>query len=106
MSCGGRIVLADNLSVLAQTPDASVDLIYVDPPFNTGETRVLQSMRTVRDVEGDRTGFQGQRYRTIRLGESRYADVFDDYLAFLTPRFEEFRRVLKSSGSLYVHLDY
>jgi site-specific DNA-methyltransferase (adenine-specific) len=107
MSSGGRIVLADNLSVLAATPDASIDLIYVDPPFNTGQTRTLQSIRTVRDaINGDRTGFQGQRYRTIKLGESRYLDVFDDYLDFLAPRLAEFRRVLKDSATLYVHLDY
>jgi site-specific DNA-methyltransferase (adenine-specific) len=102
----GRIVRADNLSVLAETPDASIDLIYVDPPFNTGAARTLQSLRTVRDADGDRTGFQGKRYRTIRLGSASYLDVFDDYLEFLAPRLEEFCRVLKPTGSLYVHLDY
>jgi site-specific DNA-methyltransferase (adenine-specific) len=106
MSPRGRVVLAENLVVLHATPDESVDLIYVDPPFNTGQSRVLQTLRTVADVDGDRTGFAGKRYRTIRLGSSRYADVFDDYLAFLEPRLREFRRVLKPSGSLYVHLDY
>ena len=107
MSSRGRIVLADNLSVLAATTDASIDLIYVDPPFNTGQTRTLQSIRTVRDeINGDRTGFQGQRYRTIKLGETRYLDVFDDYLDFLAPRLAEFRRVMKDSATLYVHLDY
>jgi site-specific DNA-methyltransferase (adenine-specific) len=101
------VVLADNLVVLKQLKDASVDLIYVDPPFNTGRPRTLQSLRTIRDeVGGDRTGFQGRRYRTVRLGSQTYADVFDDYLEFLEPRLTEFRRVLKPTGSLYVHLDY
>ena len=104
---GGRVVLADNLAVLAETPDASIDLIYVDPPFNTGRRQTLASVRTVHDeADGDRIGFQGRRYRTVRLGSSSYVDLFDDYLSFLEPRLVEFRRVLKPSGTLYVHLDY
>jgi site-specific DNA-methyltransferase (adenine-specific) len=103
----GTVVQADNLAVLATLPDASVDLIYVDPPFNTGRRQTLARVRTVRDdVDGDRTGFQGRRYRTLRLGSSSYLDVFDEYLEFLEPRLCEFRRVLKASGTLYVHLDY
>src|ERR1700682_2665370 len=98
----GRIVLADNLTVLAETPDESVDLIYVDPPFNTGRRQTLESLKTVREEEaGDRAGFQGRRYRTLKLGTSSYNDIFDDYLAFLEPRLREFRRVLKSCGTLY-----
>ena len=102
----GRVVLADNLEVLRELPDASVDLIYVDPPFNTGQARVLQQIRTTRDDDGDRVGFQGRRYRTLRLGSARYVDVHDDYLAFVEPRIVEFRRVLQAHGSLYFHIDY
>ena len=103
----GRIVLADNLTVLAGLPDDSIDLIYVDPPFNTGKRQTLRRMRTIRDeAAGDRTGFGGRRYRTIQLGEQSYLDVHDDYLDFLEPRLVEMRRVLKRSGSLYLHLDY
>ncbi|MGI9146008.1 MAG: DNA-methyltransferase [Chloroflexota bacterium] len=103
----GRVVLADNLEVLAGVADGSIDLIYVDPPFNTGRRRTLERLRTVRDdAGGDRVGFQGHRYRTLRLGTSSYLDVFDDYLTFLEPRLAEFRRVLKATGTLYVHLDY
>jgi site-specific DNA-methyltransferase (adenine-specific) len=103
----GRIVLADNLQVLGCLADGSVDLIYVDPPFNTGQRQTLERLRTVRDeVDGDRTGFQGRRYRTLRLGSSSFLDVFDDYLEFLEPRFREFQRILKPTGTLYVHLDF
>ena len=103
----GRVVCADNLVVLRTVADESIDLIYVDPPFNTGQRRTLQRLKTVRDDEaGDRTGFQGRRYRSIRMGSSSYLDVFEDYLEFLEPRLCEFRRVLKPSGSLYVHLDF
>jgi len=102
----GRIVLADNLTVLAETPDDSVDLIYVDPPFNTGQRQTLERLKTIHDeADGDRAGFQGRRYRTLKLGASSYDDIFDDYLAFLEPRLREFHRALKSTGSLYVHLD-
>jgi site-specific DNA-methyltransferase (adenine-specific) len=106
MSVLGRVVLADNLAVLAQTADESVDLIYVDPPFNTGKRQTLQQIRTVRDETGDRTGFQGRRYRTTPLGRASFDDTHADYLGFLEPRLKEFHRVLKRTGSLYIHLDY
>jgi site-specific DNA-methyltransferase (adenine-specific) len=103
----GRVVLADNLTVLCDLPDGSIDLIYVDPPFNTGRRQTLEQVRTVRDeTNGDRTGYAGRRYRTLRLGSTTFLDVHDDYLAFLTPRLREFHRVLKRSGSLYLHVDY
>jgi site-specific DNA-methyltransferase (adenine-specific) len=102
----GRIVLADNLAVLGGLPDESIDLIYVDPPFNTGRRQTLRRLRTIRDEgAGDRTGFGGRRYRTIQLGSQSYLDVHDDYLDFLEPRLVEMRRVLRRSGSLYLHLD-
>jgi len=102
----GQVVLGDNLEVLARLPDESIDLIYVDPPFNTGKRQTLTSIKTVRDEVGDRTGFKGQRYRTVKVGSTSYVDVHDDYLAFLEPRLVEMRRVLKESGSLYFHIDY
>lgn len=102
------VVLADNLEVLRRLPGESVDLVYVDPPFNTGRRQTRERLRTVRDdAGGDRTGFGGRRYRTVRIGAARsFEDVFDDYLAFLEPRLLEARRVLKATGSFYLHLDY
>ena len=101
-----RVVQADNLTVLRHLPDVSVDLIYVDPPFNTGRSQTMNRIKTTRDADGDRTGFQGRRYRTVALGRTGYVDIHDDYLAFLEPRLIEFHRVLKESGSLYFHIDY
>ena len=46
----------DNLAVLAGMPDASVDLIYIDPPFNTGHVQSRTQLRTTRDKDGDRVG--------------------------------------------------
>lgn len=102
----GLVVRADNLSVLAGVPGESVDLVYIDPPFNTGRRQTRAELRTVRDPGGDRVGFGGHRYRTLQLGSRSFADVFDDYLAFLEPRLVEAHRVLKRTGSFYLHLDY
>ena len=102
----GRVVLADNLELLSQLPDGCVDLIYVDPPFNTGKAQTRTRLRTVADADGDRTGFAGKRYRTERLGEQSFDDAFDDYLGFLEPRIVEAHRVLAPHGSFYLHLDY
>jgi len=102
-----RIFFSDNLPVLRALPDASVRLVYIDPPFNTGGRQVRRSMRVVADTEaGDRTGYQGRRYRTIQIGSMSFADDFDDFLSFMEPRLVEIRRVLTADGSLFVHLDY
>ena len=72
----GEIILGDNLDVLPTLPDGAFQLIYVDPPFNTGKPQSRTRIRVTPDTHGDRTGFQGRRYRTEVVGESRYADRF------------------------------
>ncbi len=101
-----RIYLGDNLPILRDMPAESVDLIYIDPPFNTGKTQARTQIKTAANEAGDRTGFGGRRYETIKVGTKSYADLFDDYLAFLEPRLREAHRVLMPSGSLYFHIDY
>jgi site-specific DNA-methyltransferase (adenine-specific) len=101
-----RIYFGDNLPLLQALPAESVALIYIDPPFNTGKRQARARLKTVRAVDGDRTGFKGQRYKTVRLGTQSYADVFDDYLEFLEPRLREAHRLLTPNGSLYFHIDY
>ncbi len=96
----------DNLAVLKSFEPQSFDLIYIDPPFNTGKTQTHTVLKTVRSATGDRQGFKGERYQTLRLGQSSYADVFDDFLDFLGPRLEEAKRLLKPAGSFFLHLDY
>jgi site-specific DNA-methyltransferase (adenine-specific) len=102
----GKIFFGDNLPILETLPSETVDLIYIDPPFNTGRVQGRTQIKTHRSIEGDRTGFSGQRYQTIQLGTRQYADIFDDYLAFLEPRLVEAHRLLKPQGSLYFHIDY
>ena len=99
------INLADNLDFLREVPNAAVDLIYIDPPFNTGTQQSITRLKTVRDEGGDRTGFGGNRYRTERQGSTSYLDAFEDYMAFLAPRIEEARRVLADNGSIFLHVD-
>ncbi|WP_420633241.1 DNA-methyltransferase [Candidatus Palauibacter sp.] len=101
-----RIILGDNLHVLSDLPDGHADLIYIDPPFNTGKTQRRTRIQTHRAANGDRTGFQGHRYETTVLGTRRFRDQFDDYIGFLEPRLVEAYRVLASHGSLYFHVDY
>jgi DNA modification methylase len=78
-----RLVQGDNLAVLGGVGDETVDLIYLDPPFGTG---------------GERQG-QGGRY------DDRASDP-EAVVEWLRPRLIESRRVLRASGSLFLHLDY
>lgn len=100
------ITFDDNLAALARIADATIDLIYIDPPFNTGKAQGRTQIKTVRAADGDRVGFGGHSYQTIKLGSRSYADLFDDYLGFLEPRLNEAYRVLAPHGSLYFHIDY
>ena len=104
------IFLGDNLPILQSLPAESVALIYIDPPFNTGRAQARMQLKTVRDDEnGDRTGFKGQRYKTVRVGQRAFSDTFassDDFLAFLEPRLAEAKRLLTPDGSVYFHIDY
>ncbi len=101
-----EILLGDNLPILREFSDETFQLIYIDPPFNTGRTQKRMTLATALDENGDRTGFGGQRYASRLLSESSYKDSFDDYLEFLAPRLEEARRLLTTSGTLYFHIDY
>src|SRR5277367_4958987 len=81
-----EILLGDNLDLLPGFADETFQLIYIDPPFNTGKLQSRQTLRMTPDEDGDRTGFTGRRYKTRLLDESSYRDQFEDYLAFLAPR--------------------
>ena len=100
-----EIHLGDNLEILPRFPDASFALVYIDPPFNTGDRQRKTRTRAVRDEAGERIGFRGERYARVELGSRSFADSFDDYLGFLEPRLVEARRLLAPEGSLFVHLD-
>ena len=102
-----QIYYGDNLDILPGIPDGSVNLIYIDPPFNTGKVQQRTQIRTVRDdTKGDRIGFQGKKYRTEAVGTKAFADSFDDFTDFLKPRILEAYRTLSENGSFFLHIDY
>jgi len=85
-----RLFWGDNLHIMRQLPTESIDLIYIDPPF-----------------------FSGRQYNVI-FGDQNELRSFNDiweggmpgYLTWLNARLYEMKRLLKRSGSLYVHCDY
>ncbi len=101
-----RVIQGDNLTVLKSIPDESVQLIYVDPPFNTGRVQSRGSSKTTRTETGNRIGFKGQRYEIVKETILSYDDEFKDYWGFLEPRLEQAWRLLNETGTLYLHLDY
>ena len=103
-----QIHFRDNLELLQELPAASANLIYIDPPFNTGRVQTRRELRVVQveAADADRTGFQGRSYRTTTGSARAYDDRFDDFPAFLRPRLEEAYRVLAHNGTMYFHIDY
>lgn len=100
------IYYGDNIDILYNLPSESISLIYIDPPFNTGKTQSRQYIKTIRSPNGDRTGFQGKRYKTIKKEKAAFKDKYTDYMAMLEPRLREAYRILKPDGSLFLHIDY
>ncbi|MDO9590273.1 MAG: site-specific DNA-methyltransferase [Microcella sp.] len=100
------LIHADNLTVMAQLPDASMQLIYLDPPFNTGRAQRRTTTRSTRDPDGTHLGFAGTSYTRTVEALTSYDDVFADYWGFLAPRLIEAHRVLRDDGTLYLHLDW
>lgn len=84
-----ELYLGDNLYLLRQLPSESVDLIYIDPPFF--------SNRTYTQIWGDDN--------EVRSFNDIFQDGMFSYLAWLNARLFEMKRVLKSTGSIFVHCD-
>ena len=105
-----HLYYGDNLEILREhIDDQSINMIYIDPPFNTGKLQKRAEIQVEQDDQGDRVGFQGKTYRTIKGKNTQYSDKFkdsDSYLRFLRPRFEEAYRVLHPHGSFFFHIDY
>lgn len=100
-----QVINAENLGALKSLPDKSFQLIYIDPPFNTGRKQV-RTNRTSTESKTGNLGFQGKRYEQVVNTVLSYDDEFADYWAFLEPRLIQAHRLLKQTGTLYLHLDY
>lgn len=102
----GKIYLDDNLAVLKGLPAGQVDLIYIDPPFNTGRQQTHTELSAQRSKEGERQGFGGRQYEMSEGMTRGYPDIFDNYLEWLEPRLRQAHRILSPTGTLYLHLDW
>jgi len=100
-----QVINAENLGALKSLPEKSFQLVYIDPPFNTGRKQV-RTNRTSTESKTGNLGFQGKRYEQVVNTVLSYDDEFADYWAFLEPRLIEAHRLLKQTGTLYLHLDY
>jgi DNA modification methylase len=85
-----KLILGDNLEILKATETDSVDLIYLDPPFF--------SNRNYAVVWGD----AGE----VRSFQDRWAGGIDHYIAWLKERVAEMHRILKPTGSIFLHCDW
>ena len=85
-----KLILGDCLEVLKTIDSETIDLIYIDPPFF--------SNRTYEVIWGDK----GE----IRSFEDRFSGGIDHYIAWLKERIQEMHRILKPTGSIFVHCDW
>ena len=129
MADKNTLYYGDNLDVLRRhVKDESVDLIYLDPPFNSNQTyNVLFQERDGSDAAGQIQAFT-DTWRWDQGSEAAYQEVVEAgaskvsqavqalrqllgendlmaYLAMMTPRLAELHRVLKPTGSIYLHCD-
>ncbi|HEY1523592.1 MAG TPA: site-specific DNA-methyltransferase [Solirubrobacteraceae bacterium] len=100
------VVQGDNAPVLAALPEQTFDLIYVDPPFNTGRSQARRTLSVTASPEGEREGFGGRRYSAQLLRTLSFEDSYANYLGFLEPRLRRARELLAPHGTLYFHIDY
>lgn len=95
----------DCIELLSETPAESVDLIYIDPPFNTGDFQTKTTQK-FSQTEYGRLGFGNKHYKGEVLSKLSYLDARSDYLDWMYKIVSLSKNVLKSSGSIYLHLDY
>ena len=70
------VIAGDNIGVLSRLPDGAFDLVYMDPPFNTGRAQARRTLSVVASGDGDRVGYCGRRYRSTRLRTLSDDDTF------------------------------
>ena len=83
-----------------------VNLIYIDPPFNTGKKVSYVRQKMTRDDAGNRTGYGGKRYSTETISKRSYEDSIDHYIDFIVNVVTQAYKVLSLSGSFFIHVDY
>ena len=116
----GTVWTGDNLPVLRGMNDACVDLIYLDPPFNSNRHyeapigskaagAAFKDAWTLDDVDVCEHGELADRnpaaYSVIEASRQAHGKGMQSYLIMMAVRLLEMRRVLKPSGSIYLHCD-
>lgn len=100
-----QIHFGDNLPFLQKLLGETVDLVYIDPPFNAGKVQSRRQLKTTRSDSGDRIGFGDQSYSTEVIATRDYSDSFGIIGRFWAKAAQAYR-VLKADGSLYFHIDF
>lgn len=85
-----RLFWGDNLHVMRQLPNESIDLIYIDPPFFSG--------RQYNVIYGDQN--------ELRSFSDMWEEGMPGYLIWLNVRLFEMKRLLKRTGSIFIHCDW
>lgn len=85
-----KIYCGDNLQIMKELPENSVDLIYLDPPFF--------SQKHYEQIWGDKA--------EVRSFEDRWSGGITHYTEWMVDRFKEMHRILKPTGSIYLHCDW
>jgi site-specific DNA-methyltransferase (adenine-specific)/adenine-specific DNA-methyltransferase len=96
-----KIFWGDNLQVMSHLLKqfrGKVDLIYIDPPFDSKTDYKKKITLKGKEVASEQTTFE----------EKQYTDIWsnDDYLQFMYERLILLRELLSETGSIYVHCDY
>ena len=112
------LFIGDNIDPLRLMPPASADLIYLDPPGNTGRTYSASSRAKAHGVSFKDTWsradiddewllelevYHPAAYQAIRTANLSHSDSMAGYLAFMAIRLRELKRILKPAGSIYLH---
>ena len=115
-----RLVLGDSLDVLEVLASGSVDLIYLDPPFNSNKTwRGLPGSGSERSEFGDKWSMspsdkewmaharrhERRSHAAVRMGGLLHSPGMAAYLCMLARRLAEMKRTMKPSASLWLHCD-
>ena len=118
----------DNLDFLKAINTATIDLIATDPPFNKGKDFYATTPEELKKEERKKVGYQDRWtwdetdinhaewvkkikdysvdvYHVIEGSRLSYGDDMGAFLCFMTPRLMEMKRVLKDTGSIYLHCD-
>ena len=111
------LFLGDNLPIMRRMNSGLMDLIYLDPPFNSnrkykqplGDGEVFKDIWRETDVDEAECAALAERhpslYAVIQAARAAHGGSMFSYLLMMASRLLECRRLLKETGSVYLHCD-